>query len=167
MTHAARNDLDAWATDTRNAHLQAPSSQKDCMICGEEFGLENAGKSVLVTRALFGEKAAGRDFRNQLRHCMRHPNLEACLTDPDVWMRPALKADGSKHCEHAQLCTDDASVISENAELVLRNKMGRHFELKQESTGPPDLHLGGRLRKAKSDNGVEVWSFSSTQCVKM
>ena len=105
LTHAARNDLEVWAADIRNACLQAPSSQKDCIICGEEFGLENVGKRALMTRALHGGKAAGRDFRNHLRHCMRHLNFEACLADPDVWMRPALKADGTKYCECALLCT--------------------------------------------------------------
>ena len=44
LTHAALNDLDVCAADIRNACLQAPSSQKNCLMCGPEFGIENIGK---------------------------------------------------------------------------------------------------------------------------
>ena len=108
FTCAALNGLDAWAADIRNACLQAPSSQKDHIVCGPEFGLENVGKVALTKRALCGGKAAGRDFRNHLRACVRHLDFQSCLADPDVWMRPAKKSDGSEHHEHAPLCADDA-----------------------------------------------------------
>ena len=48
LTYAALNDLDVMAADIRNAYLQAPSSQKDYVICGLEFGLENVGKPALI-----------------------------------------------------------------------------------------------------------------------
>jgi hypothetical protein len=87
LTYAALNDLDVMAADIRNAYLQAPSSQKDFIIwCGSEFGLENQGKKALITRALYGGKSAGKDFRNHLRSCMRHLDFESCLANPDVWM---------------------------------------------------------------------------------
>ena len=44
LTCAALNGLDVCAADTRNSHPQAPSSQKDFIICGSEFGIENKGK---------------------------------------------------------------------------------------------------------------------------
>jgi hypothetical protein len=44
LTYAALlNDLDVFAADVQNAYLQAPSSEKHCIICGKEFGLENEG----------------------------------------------------------------------------------------------------------------------------
>ena len=43
LTYAALNDLDVFAADIQNAYLQAPSSQKDYIICGPEFGVENIG----------------------------------------------------------------------------------------------------------------------------
>ena len=70
LTYAALNDLDTCAADIRNACLQAPSSQKDHIVCGPKFGLENVGKKALMRRALHGGKTAGRDFRNHLRACM-------------------------------------------------------------------------------------------------
>ena len=166
LTYAALNDLDVFAADIRNAYLQAPSSCKDYIVCGPEFGLENEGKVALIHRALYGGKSAGRDFRNHLRSCMHFLKFESCPADPDVWMRPAIKSDGSKVYDYVLLYTDDTLVISENAESILRNEIGRYFELKQESVGPPTLYLGGRLRKVQLDNGVYAWAFSSSQYVR-
>ena len=59
FTYAALNGLDVCAADIHNAYLQAPSSQKDFIICGPEFGLENVGRVALIHRALYGGKAAG------------------------------------------------------------------------------------------------------------
>ena len=84
LTYAALNDLDVFAADIQNAYLQAPSSQKDYIICGPVFGVENIGRTALIHCALYGGKAAGRDFRNHLRSCMEFLNFKSCLADPDV-----------------------------------------------------------------------------------
>ena len=122
--------MDVFAADIRNECLQAPSSEKNFIVCGPEFGLENVGKRAIIRRALYGGKAAGRDFRNHLRSCMSHLNFKPCLADPDVWMRPAIKSDGNECYEYVLLYTDDALVISENAESILRYELGKYFELK-------------------------------------
>eukprot|EP00957_Ditylum_brightwellii_P101287 7718306-Ditylum_brightwellii.AAC.1 len=72
FTYAALNILDVWAAGIQNAYLQAPSSQRHCIVCGAEFGLENVGKQALIRRALYGGKSAGKDYCNHLRECMRH-----------------------------------------------------------------------------------------------
>jgi hypothetical protein len=141
LTYAALNKLEVTAANIRNAYLQAPSSQKHYIICGPEFGLENQGKKALIMRALYGGESAGKDFRNHLRACMRHLNFESCLADPDVWMRPALKADGSEYYEYVLIYTDDVLVVSTNGERILRDGIGRYFELKEESIGPPTIYL--------------------------
>ena len=43
LTYAALNNLNVFAVDIWNVYLQAPSSQKDYIICGPEFGVENIG----------------------------------------------------------------------------------------------------------------------------
>jgi hypothetical protein len=158
--------MDVTAADIRNAYLQAPSLQKDYIICGPEFGLENVGKRALIKRALYGGKAAGRDFRNHLRECMRHLGFISCPADPDVWMRPALKADGSEVWEYVLLYTDDVLVVSENGEKLLREGIGKYFELKEASIGPPELYLGAHLRKVELANGAKAWAISSSQYVQ-
>ena len=81
-------------------------------------------------------------------------------------IRPAIKSDGRECHECVLMCTDDASVISESPEDVLRNETGKCFELKEESIGPPKTHLGGCMRKAPTESGMEAWSFGSSQHVK-
>jgi hypothetical protein len=166
LTYTALNGLDVVAPDIRNEYLQAPSSQKDYIICGPEFGLENQGKKALITRALYGGKSAGKDFRNHLRSCMQHLDFTSCLADPDVWMRPAQKADGSEYWEYVLIYTDDVLVVSTQGEKILREGIGKYFELKEESIGPPKLYLGGSMREVELENGIKAWAFGSLQYVQ-
>ena len=166
FTYAALNELDVCAANIRNTYLQAPSSCKDYMIWGPEFGLENVGWVVLIHWALYGGKSAGRDFWNHLRGCMWHIRFKSCPADPDVWMRLVKHSDGCEYYEYVLLYTDDTMVISENEESVLRNELGKYFELKEELIGPPKLYLGGHVSKVKLDNGVKCWCFSSSQYVQ-
>lgn len=166
LTYAALNDIDVYAADIQNAYLQAPSSQKHYITCGLEFGLEHVGKKALIRRALYGGKTAGRDFRNHLRECMQHMGFTSCKSDPDVWMRAATKSDGSTYWEYILLYVDDALCISETAESILRNELGKYFTLKESSIGPPTLYLGGRMRKVILENGAKAWAFGSSQYVQ-
>ena len=166
FTYAALNGLPITAADIRNAYLQAPSSEKHYIICGPEFGLENVGKRALIRRALYGGKMAGRDYWNHMRSCMEFLEFKTCIADPDVWMRKAKKADGSTYWEYVLLYVDDALVISEHGNKVLHEEIGKYFELKEESVGPPSIYLGGKVSKIIMDNGAEAWSFSSSQYVQ-
>ena len=149
--------------DIRNAYLQSPTSQKHYIICGPEFGMENVGKVAIMHRAVFDGKTSRREFRNHLRSCMHFINFTSCPADPDIWMRPAIKSDGSKCYGYVLLYVDDALVVSENAEFILMNELGRYFELQEESIGPPDDYLGGKVRKVQLESGVNAWAFSSCQ----
>ena len=166
FTYAALNGLDVFAADILNAYLQAPSSQKDYIVCGPEFGLENVGKKALIHRALYGGKAAGRDFRNHLRACMRQLGFESCPADPDVWMRPAEKADGTPIYEYVLLYVDDALACGPNPKAILEDEIGKYFPLKPGSVESPNLYLGGRVRKVVLENGAQAWCFGSSQYVQ-
>ena len=56
--------------------------------------------------------------------------------------------------------------LSVKAESILRNELWRYFELKEESIGPPDHYLGGKVGKVQLENGVNAWAFSSSQYVQ-
>ena len=72
-------------------------------------------------------------------------NIQRPLSESDVWMRKAEKADGTKYWEYVLLYVDDALCISENAETILRNEIGKYFQLKEAPIGPPSLYLDGHL----------------------
>ena len=90
FTYADLNSLNVCAADIRNSYLQAPSYQKDYIICIPEFGINNVRKVSLIHRALYGGKSAGRNFRNHIRFCMRHLKLIWCPSNPGAWMQPAI-----------------------------------------------------------------------------
>ena len=166
FVHAALNGLEAFEAEIRNAHLQAPSLENHFVMCSPEFGLENAGKRAIIRRVLCGGKASGRYFRNHLRSCAPHLNFKYCLADPGLWMWLSIKSDRNEHYDYVLLCTDNASVALEHSESILRDELGKCFELKQESIGLPKFCLGGSSRKVTPRKGVDAWAFSSSQHVK-
>lgn len=167
LTYAALNGLDVYAADIQNAYLTAPSSRKDFIKCGSEFGLENLGRTALIRRAVYGGKSAGRDYRNHLREFMSEQlKFKSCPADPDLWMRPAITPNGEKYWEYVLVYTDDLLVISHKGEHVLRNEIGRFFKLKEDSIGPPDLYLGGQVRKVQLPDDTVAWAFGSSKYVQ-
>ena len=96
LTYAALHKIDVKAADIQNAYLQAPSSEKHFIYCGEDFGLEHAGSVALIRRVLYGGKAAGRGLWHHLRSCMEHLQFKSSRADPDVWIRPARRKDGTE-----------------------------------------------------------------------
>ena len=59
---AVVNDQEILACDIQNAYLTAPCREKIFTQVGAEFG-SNAGKIMIVTRALYGLKSSGASFR--------------------------------------------------------------------------------------------------------
>ncbi len=47
-------------------------------------------------------------------------------------------------------------MISEQAEAVLKNEIGKDWVLKPKSIGPPSQYLGGKLSKVTLANGVKA-----------
>ena len=169
FTYAALNGLDVFAADVQNAYLQAPTSEKHYIICGDEFGIEHRGKVAIITRALYGGKFAGRDYWKHMRSFMNELGFISCKADSDVWMRKAVTDRGVEYWEYVLLYVDDILCVSHRGEDVLRNEIGVHFTLKESSIGPPDQYLGGKVRKRTintTEGDVEAWTFSSTQYVK-
>ena len=49
--------------------------------------------------------------------------------------------------EYVLLYVDDALVVSHRGKRILCNKLGKYFELKEESIGPPKQFLGGKVSR--------------------
>ena len=96
---------------------------------------------------------------------MLYLKFKPCLADPDVWMRPIKKSNGSPCYKYMLLYTDDALVVNENGKKVLRDGIGKYFELKELSIGPPKYYIGGHTRNVELTNGVHDWAFSSSRYV--
>ena len=166
LTLAALNGLSVCGADIQNAYLQAPTTEKHYVICGPEFGIENVGKKAIIVRALYGGKSAGADYWRHVRQAMSEMKFFPCKADPDVWLRDAVKADGTKYWQYVLLYTDDILAIMEEPEKFLREEMNNYFTLKEKSIGPPTQYLGNKVSQVDLDNGTKCWSFSSSQYVQ-
>ena len=166
FTYAALMGLPVMAGDIKNAYLQAPTSEKNYIVCGPEFGEANVGRNAVITGSIYGGRVAGRDYWLHLRKCMTSLGFKSSLGDPDVWFRPAVKSDGTEYNEYVLLYVDDVLVISENGEKVIREEIGRQWQFKESSIEKPTIYLGGKCREVTLCNGVVCWAFSSSQYVQ-
>ena len=62
LTYTPLNRLHVYGVDIKNDYLQAPTSEKYCIIRGAEFDLEHVGNITIIVRALYGGKSAGTDY---------------------------------------------------------------------------------------------------------
>jgi hypothetical protein len=61
-------------------------------VLGPEFG-DDAGKRVIIVRALYGMKSASAAFMNHLAGCMKHLGWSPCRADRDLWMNVETRLD--------------------------------------------------------------------------
>jgi hypothetical protein len=96
FTLAALNGLDILAADIQNAYLSAPTEERLYVVAGLEFPPDLGGRPAKIVRALYGMKSSGARFRDHLAASLRDMGYKSCKADPDVWMKAATKADGTK-----------------------------------------------------------------------
>ena len=166
LTYAALNGLNICAGDIQNAYLQAPATEKHFIICGPEFGLENVGKRAIIVRALYGGKSAGADYWRHVRKAMDEMGFKSCKADPDLWMRPGTKDNGTKYWSYVLLYVDDILAIMEDPELFIRDELGKRFTVKEKSIGLPDKYLGNKISQVTLENGNKAWALSSSQYIQ-
>jgi hypothetical protein len=120
---------------------------------------------LLVTRALYGLKsAAGASFRSYLAEHLHNLDYQATYTDPDVWLRPAVKADGMKYYEMVLCYVDDILCISMDP-MGTMERIKDKFKLKNNEVKTPDVYLGGTLELKENNNDIPCWSQSSEKYV--
>ena len=164
LTIAALNDLDIMACDIQNAYLTAECRERVWMVAGPEFGSE-AGHNMIVRKALYGLKSSGAAFRAHLAETLDAMGYKPSYADPDVWLRPAVKPDGSEYYEYILCYVDDVLSISHDPKKSMR-RIQDDFKLKDDKIAPPDVYLGATIEKMTAPNGKSCWSMSPEQYVK-
>ena len=119
LTIATLNDLQVMACDIQNAYLTADCQEKIWMYAGSEFGLEQ-GSIMFVRKVLYGLKSSGAAFRAPLAETLHDIGFRPTRADPDVWRRPAKKADGKEYYKYILCYVDDLLAISEDVTKVLQ-----------------------------------------------
>ena len=164
LTIAALNNLRVLACDIQNAYLTAPCREKIYTIAGAEFG-SNQGKIMIITRALYGLKSSGAAFRALLAEVLWDMSYRPSRADPDVYMRPAVKADGFKYWEYVLVYVDDVLSISNDPESTMAG-LQRKFKLKDDKIEEPTMYLGASLTKMNNTENKTCWAMSSDEYIQ-
>ena len=92
-----------------------------------------------------------------------------CQADPDVWMQPAVKPDGTKYYEYVLIYVNDIVVISHMASTIMDN-LSALYCLKENPSngkryGTPDRYLGaniGLYMLPGNTSGKQKWLYMSS-----
>ena len=163
---AALNDLDLLAADVKNAYLNAPCRERVWFRAGPEFG-SREGQRVKVVMALYGLFGSGAAWRKTMADVLEHSlGFHPCRADPDVWYRPATRANRSRYYEYVVVYTDDILAISTNPRNIL-TQLDQHFMLKPESIQEPEIYLGANITKNLLDDDPSRirWGMSADKYV--
>ncbi len=133
-------------------------------MAGPEFGSDR-GKIMLVVRALYGLKSSGAAFRALLAETLHELGYKPTKADPDVWIRPATKANGFKYYEYILCYVDDVLSISDDPKKTMLGIQDQ-FKLKDDKIEEPENYLGAVLAKMTMSDGSECWTMSSEKYCK-
>jgi hypothetical protein len=171
FTIAALNDLDVLCTDIGNAYLNAPCREQCMVITGMEFGADK-GRWAIIVRALYGLKSSGAAWRVHLAQTMMDMGFKSCLADPDVWLRAATKADGTKYYEYVLIYVDDILAVSSNPSAIM-DTLSVAYRLKEDPTtgktyARPTRYLGADIGHFHFDDETDKarWFMSADTYVK-
>ena len=161
---AALNDLDVCACDIGNAYLNANCREKLWTIAGAEFGPEDKGKVMIIARALYGLKSSGAAWRAKLAETLDSLGYKPTQSDPDVWLKKAVKPNGDEYYKYMLVYVDDVLHLAHDP-LEDMKRLNQVYRLK-EGFGPPDRYLGANVEKVQLKNGKECWSMHSGDYLK-
>ena len=150
---AALNNLEVMGADMQNAFLSAPNLENHWIRAGTEFGAKQ-GKVFIVMHTLYGLKSASAALRYFMAKKLDEINFKLYFADPDVWLRPAVRPDGTKYYEYILIYVDDIMEISVNATKILKSLEGNTVLYKNNNIASPDIYLGSKLQE-KAINDVE------------
>jgi hypothetical protein len=161
---ASLNELEVLACDIQNAYLTADCCENIYIIAGSEFGSED-GSIMMIRKALYGLKSSsGAAFRAHLAETLYDLSYVPTKADPDVWIRPAVKANGFEYCEITLVYVDDIMCISHDSKASMAGIQAT-FKLKDDKIEKPENYLGALIMQ-KVIGGRECWAMTSAQYVK-
>ena len=120
---------------------------------------------MIVKMALYGLNSSAAAFRANLAPLLHNIGYTPSKADPDAWIRPAVKPDGSEYYEMVLCYVDDVLAISD---IPMRTMDGIRnvFKLKDDKAGVPDVYLGATLIQVETETGNKCWLMSSEKYVK-
>jgi len=106
-----------------------------------------------------------------LAQTMLDQGFKPCEADPDVWLRPANKPDGTPVYDYVLIYVDDVLAISCQATKLMED-LAELYRFKEDPStkkryAPPERYLGANIGKyTTSEDSREKWYMSSDEYVK-
>ena len=100
--------------------LTANCHEKIWTYAGPEFGSE-CGQPMIIKKALYGLKSSGAAFRAHLVETLHDIGFKPTKVDPDVWICPAVKPDGSEYYDYIMYYVDDILSVSLDEKSILQS----------------------------------------------
>ena len=101
-----------------------------------------------MRRALYDLKSSGDAFRAMLANTIWDLGFRPSKADPDVWLKPAIKKDGTHYYEMILCYVDDVISISDYPMRAI-DGVKRTFKLKGDKAEVADMYLGAGIVQVK------------------
>ena len=134
------------------------------IVVGHEFRMDK-GAVFIITWALYGLKSAGAAWRTSFTQALAQLEFWPTCGDPDVYIKPQTKPDGTRYYEMLLVYVDDILVLSHDTKPINDGIVGQ-LRLKEDSLRPPNQYLGATIKIFMDDDGYESWAMSSDDYVK-
>ena len=164
LTIVALNNLKVFSCDIQNAYLTVKCREKILTIPGPEFG-SDAGKLMIILRALYGLKSRGAVFRALLAETLYDIRYTLSKADRDIWIWPAVKPYGFEYYKMILCYIDDALSILHDAMKKMKG-IQHKFKLKDDKIAEPENYLVTGLSKMVTANGCKCWCMSPEKYCK-
>jgi Reverse transcriptase (RNA-dependent DNA polymerase) len=161
--YATLNDLQILGCYVSNAYQNAPCREKIWVNTGPEFGSDE-GKVMIVRKALYGLKSSGFSWKKTLTQNLEDMGYKSSIADPDVFIQPAAKPDGTKYYEFLLTYVNDCLCVSACPENTM-DVLGKIYDLK-DTVKPPERYLGANIIRWQLNNGRECWAMLGKDYVK-
>ena len=110
-------------------------------------------------------KSSGAAFRAFLAETFDKMGFASSIADPDIWLRPAVKADGEEYYEYLICYVDDVLGVSEHVKELMK-EIQQDFKFKKNKIEPPSMYLGARLEE-KMLNSCHIWTMCRKDYIKL
>ena len=120
---------------------------------------------MIVKMALCGLKSSGSAFQSKLAGLLRFIGYLSTKRDPNVWIQPAVKPDGTEYIKMV-LCYVDNVLAILAATMKIIEVIKAVLKLKGAKAEVPDIYLGASIHKVETTDGTECWMMSAEKYAK-
>ena len=163
LTMIMLHDMQVKAADALN--VMAPIREEIWTVLSPDF-VDDAGKSVIIVRSIYGLKNAGAAFRSHLAQYLWALEYQSCDADPDLWMKAEYRLDNKLEYNSYILCYVVGIICIHHDPYGVLNKLNGYVPVKPSSVESSDMYLSTKWKHMYLHDGIWAWSMSPSKYVQ-